>query len=260
LVSALAIHFSSDDTVYLFVKYKLRTTITKMADAAGGAAAAAGQNPNGQRNQQGNILTTILRMGMMWYFFKQFGSKKPADGKNVTYLTPMLGKGTPIDVHFYVTDSPAEPVGWMNVAKDMEPVWVAKDVRVADGVPHIYEYTYTPSAEAQANGSVLVHTVYTPHGVSANPRDADFDQTRTWGFTKELNIYLPKLTGKGGVNLLSGKNATSEDDDLQQSPDSNVTEIISYLKPNVTISFVDEFGYVLWNGNNYHVGVYSIYM
>lgn len=204
----------------------------------------AGQPGGGQRNQQQqgtNILSTIMRLGMMWYFFKQFSNKKPADGSNVTYLTPLMGKGSAIDVHFFVTDSSQGPTGWRQAAEVDEPVWVAHNVSVAMGPSFSFEYTYRPSAEAQNNGSVLVHSVYTPHGASVNPMSETFDRTLTWGFTKNLNLYLPKLKAKEGVNLL---NASSESTQVQEGEKSNVTEIISYLKPNVTINFIDEFGKV----------------
>ena len=210
-----------------------------MAGEPGGNAAGNGQQ---QQRPQGGLLATIFRMGLMWYFFKQFGSKKGGPGgKDVQYLTPLMERGTPVDVHFYVTDTPSSPNGWMNVAGSLDPSLSIENVQIGSGEAKMVEFVYRPSVEAQNNGSVLVHSVYTLHGKSPSPSSPDFDSKLTWGFTKQLNLHLPKLAGKTGVNLLSGKNA-SDVDGLESPVDANATqEIISYLKPNVTISFVDDF-------------------
>lgn len=205
-----------------------------------GIAAANGQQQ--QRPQRGGMLATIFRMGLMWYFFKQFGSKKAGkDGKGVQYLVPLMERGTPVDVHFYVTDSGSSPLGWMNAAGYLQPTVSITNVQIGSGDVKMVEYIYRPSLEAQNNGSVLVHSVYTPHGMSPNPSAPNFEAGLTWGFTKQLNIYLPKLAGKSGVNLLSGKNASDVDGGDGFAATNATQEIISYLKPNVTLSFVDDF-------------------
>lgn len=213
-----------------------------MAGEAGGNAAG---NVQQQQRPQGGLLATIFRMGLMWYFFKQFGGKKGGpNGKDVQYLTPALERGTPVDVHFYVTDTTSSPIGWMNAAGSLQPTISIKNMKIGIGGAKTAEYTYRPSAEAKNNGSVLVHSVYTPHGASPNPTAPTFESSLTWGFTKQLNLYLPKLAGKSGVNLLSGKNATDVDGLDDQVAVNTTQEIISYLKPNVTISFVDDFSKV----------------
>jgi len=131
-----------------------------MADGnvASSGAGGGGHGNGGQQGRQaggfGSIIQTIFRMGMMWYFFKQFGNKKPADGKEVVMLNPMMSKGTPVDVHFFLTDTSSESgisggLGggmqptWFQIAeRDIEPLWVAKNVPVAEGEQRVFEYVY----------------------------------------------------------------------------------------------------------------------
>lgn len=235
-----------------------------MADGnvASSGAGGGGHGNGGQQGRQaggfGSIIQTIFRMGMMWYFFKQFGNKKPADGKEVVMLNPMMSKGTPVDVHFFLTDTSSESgisggLGggmqptWFQIAeRDIEPLWVAKNVPVAEGEQRVFEYVYRPSKDALNNGSVLIHAVFTPAGASPNPSNDGFEAALTWGLTKPLNVYLPKKKAGDGINLLSGKNSTDGKSMPDDTVASNVTEIVSYLKPNVTVNFINEFGYVLW--------------
>lgn len=220
-----------------------------MSDAPRGQQQVAGANGAQQQQRQhglGGVLQGILRMAMMWYFFKQFsgGNKPKPDSSNSNdFFSPMLSRETPLDVHFYLTDD-SIPVGWRQVAAMQEPLWVARGVPIATGKEQLFEYTYKPSDKAQNNGTVLVHTVFTPQGGSANEQDDDFDAALTWGFTRPLNVYLPKRKAGEGIKLLSGKNSTDGEPMPDDMVASNVTEIVSYLKPNVTVNFVDEFGYV----------------
>jgi len=212
-----------------------------MVEPGGGQAGGQGQGAAGAR-QQGGMLMTVVRMLMMWYFFKQFAGKKGAD-KNVTYLAPLLDKESPVDVHFFITDDEVRNrLGWKDVARESEAVWVAEDIPVAAGVQKEFEYKYRPSEHAQRNGSVLVHTVFTPHGASPKSGDGQFDSSLTWGFTRPLNTYFPKKKAGEGINLLSGKNSTDGKAMADDVSASNVTEIVSYLKPNVTVNFIDDFG------------------
>ena len=55
-----------------------------------------------------------------------------------------------------------------------------------------------------------------------------------------LNTYLPRPKNKTGVNLLSSKEEQSEARARDQEAAEKPTEIISYLKPAVSIALVDD--------------------
>lgn len=102
---------------------------------------------------------------------------------------------------------------------------------------------YSPSAAVQHNGSVWVHAVFTPPGAAADPASDFFDAEGTFAVSHALNQYLPLRRAAEGTNLLTGKNTT---DDTAPPPGLHVggdaLPIVSYLKPNVTLSMVNEFG------------------
>lgn len=213
-----------------------------MADAA--PAAAGAPAAGGQRNQQGGlgaIANRILRMGLMWYVMKQFtgGGKKPAVGPGspaVAGLTPLLPKGTPMDVHFFIS----EDASW-NAAAKADPVWLAQSVAMGASEPLMFPYLYRPSKGVQNNGTVYVHTVFTPPGASPDPDADDFDSALSFGKTRQLIAYLPKPKAEDGVNLLTGKNSTDDKALPEGTAASNETVIASYLKPNVTITMIDDY-------------------
>lgn len=205
------------------------------------ADANANAQGQGQQRRRGGFLQAVIRMALMWYMMKQFsGSRtKPGDAQQPkSGLAPALSPGALVDVHVFVS----EHSEWRLSAGQDSPVWVASDVPLARVDKAIEKtYYYSPSPSVQNNGTVYVHAIFTPPGGSPNPKDDDFDGALSWGRTNSLNVYLPKRKAGQGVNLLSGKNATDDQPLPDDTTTSNETVIISYLKPNVTISFVDEF-------------------
>jgi hypothetical protein len=217
---------------------------------AGGGAAVAGGGPPGQQQQQpqrGGFLQGLIRMGIMWYMMRQFSSapSKTAtgpDGQKVSAitLTPMLPRGTPIDMYMYISENN----NWKEVVASQEenpPIWVEKGIPLASGEPRYSTHVYRPSPAVQNNGSVYVHAVFTPFGASPNPEDEDYDSAFSWVKSTSLNRYLPKRRAEQGVNLLSGKNSTEDKPLDNETVKFNETVIISYLKPNMTVAFVDDF-------------------
>lgn len=181
---------------------------------------------------------------MMWYVMRMFtgsGNKTGTakSGEPVKMLVPRLPRGHPLDMHLYLSERDS----WQAVAESEQPIWTATDFGLAESdVSRHFSYTYRPSAAVQNNGSVFVHAVFVPTGASPNPKDDFFDKTATFARTNQLNRYMKKRAAKGGINLLSGKNST---DDAAMPDDvalGNETVIVSYLKPNVTLHMVDDFG------------------
>jgi len=214
----------------------------------GGGAAVAGGAPGQpeQQPQRGGFLQGLVRMGLMWYMMRQFTSgpsKTAPDGSPAApavALTPMLSRGTPVDMYMYISENE----NWKDAVTSSDenpPIWVEKGIPLASGQPRYSTYTYRPSKAVQNNGSAYVHTIFTPFGASPNPEDEDYDAALSWVKSCTLNRYLPKRRAEQGVNLLSGKNSTEDkpmDDDTVKF---NETVIVSYLKPNVTVTFVDDF-------------------
>lgn len=56
--------------------------------------------------QRGNPLWTVLRMGLMYFFFKNFfgGPTKPVSREEM--LVPKFQRGLPIDLNVYLSESP----------------------------------------------------------------------------------------------------------------------------------------------------------
>ncbi len=64
---------------------------------------------NGQAappRQRGNPLWTVLRMGLMYFFFKNFfgGPSKPVPREEM--LAPKFERGLPVDLNVYLSESP----------------------------------------------------------------------------------------------------------------------------------------------------------
>ena len=222
------------------------------AAAPPAAAAAGGDQP--QQQQRGGFLQGFIRMALMWYMFQQFqksgtnkgtspsssspssSSPSPASGS----AHPLLPRGTPIDVHMWVSE---HPIWTEALASGEPPIWIESNIPLATpSPPRTATYLYHPSDVVKNNGSVYVHTVFVPTGASPHPEDEGYDAALTWALTRPLHRYLPKRRAEQGVNLLSGKNSTGDEGLDVDTVKHNETVIVSYLKPNITVSLVDEFG------------------
>lgn len=58
------------------------------------------------QRQRGNPLWTVLRMGLMYFFFKNFfgGPSKPVSREEM--LVPKFERGLPVDLSVYLSESP----------------------------------------------------------------------------------------------------------------------------------------------------------
>ena len=70
-----------------------------MPEAADAAQAAAPR-------QRSNPLWTVLRMGLMYFFFKNFfgGPQKPVPREEM--FAPKFERGLPLDMNVYLSDQP----------------------------------------------------------------------------------------------------------------------------------------------------------
>ena len=218
----------------------------------GGPAApapAGGQQP--QQQQRGGFIQGIVRMVVMYQLFKMFtGGSKPTEKNldgSVFQIAPRFYKNNPFDIYLYID----EQSRWADAPTQGDPVWQVKDMPLAGkGVSVGESILYRPSPTVQANGSVWVHTVFTPPGTSPNLSADDFDPTATFGRSMQLNRWFKKPKSKEGTHLLTGKNATDDDNGGENSTNPNddgeyagddEKPILSYLQQNITISMLDEF-------------------
>jgi hypothetical protein len=231
---------------------------------AAGAGASAGRPapPPGA-----GILQGLMRAFFMWWVMKQFtgAGKKAAvgpDGKPapVARLVPRMQRGALVDMHLYISDSEDWRVaaaggiahahsavdGADGAASAPPPPaadWTARDVPVgALAAPRTARLVYRPTPHAQANGSVWAHAVFTPPGSAPAPGAPGHLAEATWARSARLNAWHPRRKAAEGKNLLSGKNSTDDAPMPEGVLAANATaEVISYLRPNITITMVDDF-------------------
>lgn len=162
----------------------------------------------------------------------------PAPAPITGTALPRLPRGAPADLHMFL----AEDSDWLAVAHAQSPIWVVQEFALGSGAAQEKTVRYRPSPDVQNNGSLWVHTVFTPPGASPDPADGFFDPALTFAKSQPLVLYLPKPKLDKGVNLLTGKNSTGD----QANPEdvaaaSNETVVVSFLRPNVTLAMVDDF-------------------
>lgn len=179
-----------------------------------------------------------------------FGSQKPAapgtgdaaggaPGRGVDeMLQPRLGRGTAMDAHMFVS----ELEDWRAAVASGGPVHVAPGFELGLGPAQAFSYVYRPSQAVRNNGSLFFHTVFTPPGASPSPGDDFYDAALSFVVSEPLVVYLPKPKAGTGINLLTGRNATNDEAPPPDLHTGNDTVIISFLRPNVTLTSVNDFG------------------
>jgi len=116
----------------------------------------------------------------------------------------------------------------------------------------------------QRNASLYLHTLLAPTGTPLDPSAPGYDAGAIHARTWRANVHLPRPKNKTGVLLLAaggGKKGDAEAsstpgrvlagfdggdgvaaaDRASKLPPAPPREIISYLKPNLTVALVDEF-------------------
>ncbi|KDD74795.1 Cleft lip and palate transmembrane protein 1, partial [Helicosporidium sp. ATCC 50920] len=221
------------------------------AVAANGDAAPA---QNGR--QRGGLLGTIVRMVMMWYMMRMFFGKssapKPGDGSaGPASLVPRLGRGTPVDVHVFLSTEPM----WRLAAQASAPLWSATNLPLGSFAETGASLDFAVPESVRRNGTAWVHAVITRAGASPDPGSSFFDADEAFGASTSLVAYLPEKRADEGVSLLAGKEEKEERKREEERKRSDAVargeeagnvkpplQIVSHLKPNITIALVSEFG------------------
>lgn len=235
-----------------------------MAPPTGGGggvvpAAAAGNNGRQQPQQQGTgqMLFGIVRMGIFWYIAMQmFSSKKPSNPAMV--MTNLIPKGEKLDMWLYIS----EEERFNDFGNEKALIWHETNIPYAvwgpDSVRHNH-YVYLPSEGVKHNGSVYAHVFFARSGYTPDPSDPEYDSL-SFSRSHSIVAYLPKPKVDKRKSLLRSVNGEQTLPDTQAIPnvaeeveEEGPPEFVSYWKPNVTISLVDDFSRYSRNGLPPHV-------
>lgn len=171
-------------------------------------------------------------MGIMWYMFNMFKGGQQTSRAGVVMITPLYQRGDLVDVRVMLSEIP-----YYRSLTDGNVVWFQENIGVGTTPQHNFTYMYEPSQHVKNNGSVYLHAIFSKPGVDPEARDelAPGDI-----FTKTVGLirYLPRPKNKTGVNLLTSDSAPVR---TPTAPPEAPSELISFWKPNMTISLVDHF-------------------
>ncbi|GIL76805.1 hypothetical protein Vretimale_8728 [Volvox reticuliferus] len=216
-----------------------------LAGAAGAAAdAAAPALPGQQRQQQGGlgqILGMILRVGVMMYFFNSMKGNKPPpreqQGQQVDgigeYTYPAFKRGTTVDMHLFLTENFRRG----HRIESSELIWSEEGVMLGDtALKRKSTYIYKPSNAVKNNGSAYLLMVLAKEGAEIFSDLPSFNPVDVAYYPFQLNVYRKRPRNTTGVSLLSDNPL-----DAPKVEKEDVREIISYIRPNVTLQLVDYF-------------------
>ncbi|KAL6752322.1 transmembrane protein [Haematococcus lacustris] len=182
----------------------------------------------------------VLRMVFMWWLMSWFkGAKNPQQGAKldpVSYSFPKFNKGELVDCYVFLTETASVRGGHYDLA---DLIWSETSVALAAQDPRNISYMYEPSKNVQNNGSLYLHAVLAKAGETINPADPDYNEDLVFGRAFNLITYFARPRNETGVKLLSGE--TFAEGVKKVRPDAGPREIISFLKPNISIQVVDHF-------------------
>ncbi|GAX82575.1 hypothetical protein CEUSTIGMA_g10001.t1 [Chlamydomonas eustigma] len=194
-----------------------------------------------QQNWLGNWAGTIARFAFMWMLMSWFkGGGKPQQSGNkdpataaVGSIFPRFEQGTLVDMYCFISEKPF--IRYYDVADLM---WSETGIAISVSETRKYSYYYEPSEAVQRNGSVYLHTLFAKAGLPINPSDPDYDESMLFGNVHNLIGYYPRPKNSTGVKLLSGDALPTKE---SEEKDLGPREIISFLKPNITVQLVDHY-------------------
>mmetsp|Transcript_13857 Transcript_13857/g.24278 ORF Transcript_13857/g.24278 Transcript_13857/m.24278 type:complete len:620 (+) Transcript_13857:140-1999(+) len=199
-------------------------------------AEAGGPAPAGRQGGMGGLVSMVARMVFMWWLMSWFkGDKtKTASKEPQLYSSPKFIKGQLVDMYVFLTEQDVVPDGRFNMA---DLVWSETGIRLAEADARNVSINYEPSPAVQHNGSVFIHAVFAKAGATINPDASDFNEDVVFGRPFNLITYLPRRKNTTGVKLLSGVQPLEKVVKKEEGP----REIISFIRPNLTIQAVDHF-------------------
>jgi len=146
---------------------------------------------------------------------------------------PLYRKGDLVDMYVYLSEEP-----YLYNREKGELIWKELELGLATSPERQVNYTYHPSQAVQNNGSLYVHAYFIRSGYEIDTPYEELPADSIFHKSHSLIMYMPKPKNKTGVNLLQeGGSITTP----EASPESKKREIVSFLKPNITIGMVDHF-------------------
>ncbi|GMH33600.1 hypothetical protein BSKO_01434 [Bryopsis sp. KO-2023] len=221
------------------------------------------QVANGQQQQQQqqrpSLLSSLFRMMFMWWVMSFIRGNNQKGHQN--YIVNTFTRGELMDLALFVDEDPSNPLRYPSHEMwKSDPVWQLEGIGLAIEPTVSKNVTIELTEDVQNNGTLFLHALLSRQGYEINPGDPSFDPASVVHSVVQLNKYMPKRKVRIHKNLLaSGEEKKSEGEEETQSGggisgedakdvevdagagESNKTEIISYLKPLMTVAMVDDF-------------------
>lgn len=196
-------------------------------------------------------------MMFMWWVMSFIRGNKQKGHQN--YIVNTFTRGESMDLALFVDEDPSNPLTYpAHKMWDSEPVWQLEGIGLGIEPAVSKNVTIELTEGAQSNGSFYLHAVLSRQGYEINPADPSFEPASVIHSVVQLNKFMPKRKVRVHKNLLSGGAEEGEEgaqegekdgakDDQpdagveEEEDSSSTTEIISYLKPIMTVSMVDDF-------------------
>ncbi|XP_010547702.1 PREDICTED: cleft lip and palate transmembrane protein 1 homolog [Tarenaya hassleriana] len=227
--------------------------------AAGAETAAGGGGGPAQRRQQqgggfGQTITGIIRIAVFWYFASKFFTpKRPADPSQL--MSNIFQKGEPLDMWLYLSQG----AKFNDFGNEGALVWHETNIPYAVWKPEstrTLSLKYHPSEALKHNGSLYAHVFFARSGYPIDPSDPEYQPLNSFGSTQPVVTYLPKPKADKKKSLLGNPTGSTEskpeveelDNNNSDLKDEGPVEWVSFWKPNITISLVDDFTRYTMNG------------
>jgi len=175
-------------------------------------------------------------MGLMYFFFKNFFGGPTKTVPREEMLVPKFQRSLPVDLSVFLSEYP----DLRNLTSNDELVWRETDLPLATASQRSQTVVYSPSKAVQNNGTLYVHALFIPSGVSTDPQDPEYDPSAFLIKSHSVVTFAPRPKRKVGMNLLSGEAAERRPEE-ELAADEGPVEWMAFLKPNITITMVDDF-------------------
>nr|GLL19844.1 cleft lip and palate transmembrane protein 1 homolog isoform X1 [Ipomoea trifida] len=226
----------------------------------------------------GQMLTGVIRMAIFWYFASKFFSPKRAPSDPSVQISNLFHKGEPLNpLLFYpaslvnILSLPWSSKHWkMQVLQPDMWLYLSEQEKFNDfgsetalfwhetNIPYAVwghessrslSLKYFPSEALKHNGSLYAHVFFARSGYSPDPSDPEYQPLAAFGRTHPVVTYLPKSKADKKKSLLGNAEDSKDEsdvpkvveEDMADSKEDVPVEWVSYWKPNVTISLVDDF-------------------
>eukprot|EP00242_Pyramimonas_sp_CCMP2087_P008647 CAMPEP_0198220594 /NCGR_PEP_ID=MMETSP1445-20131203/79792_1 /TAXON_ID=36898 /ORGANISM="Pyramimonas sp., Strain CCMP2087" /LENGTH=282 /DNA_ID=CAMNT_0043898429 /DNA_START=55 /DNA_END=900 /DNA_ORIENTATION=- len=223
--------------------------------------AEGGEEAAQPRPKQMSLMGMVVRGLIFYYVFAAMtksakkGSETPAqaqldaEGNQVATRSqgqplffPIFQKGDLVDLWVYLSEEP----DFEDYNDESALVWSEEALELGEysEPEHTKDIVYTPSTAMQNNGTLYAHVFFARTGHSPNPEDPDFSSKSSWRVRHSLVEYRARPKVKTTKNLFGIKREGEGEDQaavVALEPVTTEGEVISFWKPNMTITLVDDY-------------------